>query len=260
MTLPNQKDVEIPLLQEIAAMGGEARPEDLYPKLGAHFPQITDADLREEVPSGGNKWTNRIQWARQGLVVKGELERYPRGVWRITEKGRKRLGAAPPPPPPPPAPPEAADKLAGDIKILLETLVDLAKKGKEKEPLPSHDELVDRVKEMGELLGKTAEVKSGPIYKHDCVWKDNPYANPKTVIEACDKGNLDKDIASLVFALTNWGAKGILVVFEESDFQAAQRKLPRGSQIYALKAADMLTLHSLAKAGNIPAIRSIFGV
>lgn len=258
MTLPIQKDIELPLLLEIEAMGGEAKPEELYPRVTAHFPQITAADLREEVPSGGNKWTNRIQWTRQHLVLEGELERYPRGVWRITEKGRKRLGLKPPPPPPPP--PSEPDKLAAEIKGSVEKLVELAKKTVEKEPLPSHDELGQMMKEMGAMLGKTAEVKSGPIYKHDCVWKDNPYANPKVVIEVCDKGNLDKDIASLNWAVSNWGAKGILVAFEESDFQAAQRKLTHGSQIYPLRAIDMLKLRSLLQAGYIQAMKSIFGV
>ncbi|MCK4363102.1 MAG: winged helix-turn-helix domain-containing protein [Dehalococcoidia bacterium] len=64
MTLPIQKDVELPLLFEIEAMGGEARPLDVYPKVTAHFPQITEADLKEKISSGVNKWTNRIQWAR----------------------------------------------------------------------------------------------------------------------------------------------------------------------------------------------------
>jgi len=92
MALPIQKDIELPLLLEIEAMGGEARPQDLYPRVTAHFPQITEADLKETITGGMNKWTNRIQWARQALVSKGELERYPRGVWRITEKGREKIG------------------------------------------------------------------------------------------------------------------------------------------------------------------------
>ena len=250
MSLPKLTEIEIPLLQEIEAMGGQAKPQDLYPKVTSHFPQIAVDDLKETTAGGMSKWINRIQWARQSLVLKGELERYPRGLWKITKKGRDRLrdkGREPPPPPPPAEP----DKLAGEIKSLTEKLAELAKKAKREEPTLTHDELVQGVKEMGEKLGKVAEVKWGPVYKHDCVWKDNPYANPKLVVEVCDKGNLDKDIASLAFAVKNWGANTILVIFEESDFQAAQKKLAQERQIHCLKADDMVKLHSLLQAGNI---------
>lgn len=138
--------------------------------------------------------------------------------------------------------------------------MELAKKGKGEMPRLTHDELVQKIKEIGEMLGKRAEGPWGPVCKHDCVWRDNPYANPRLVWEVCDKGNLDKDIASLIWAVKNWNAKGILVLFEESDFHTAQKKLAQESQIYPLKADDMLKLHSLLQAGNIQAVRSIFAV
>jgi len=80
------------------------------------------------------------------------------------------------------------------------------------------------------------------------------------VWEVCDKGNLDKDIASLLWAVKNWDACGILVLFEESDFYTAQKKLAQESQIYPLKAEDMIKLCSLFRGGNIQAVRSIFTV
>lgn len=127
-------------------------------------------------------------------------------------------------------------------------------------PRLTHDELVQKVKEMGNILGKSTESVLGVPYKHDCVWRDNPWANPKLVVEVCDKGILDKDIASLDWAVTSWGAKGILVIFDAADFQSAQKKLAQKSQIYPIKAEDMLKLHSLLQAGNIQAVRSIFAV
>lgn len=163
-------------------------------------------------------------------------------------------GAAPQPPPPPDEP----DKLADEIADSLAKLVELAKKAKEEPSRPTHDEMIERLKEIGTMFGKKAEGPSGPVYKHDCVWRDNPYANPKVVWEVCDKGNLDKDIASLTFAARNWSAKSILVIFEESDFQAAQKKLAQESQIYTLKPEHVLCLHSLLQAGYAQAIRAIF--
>ncbi len=91
MTLPTYSQIELPLLKEIWKAGGEARPRDIYPLIRQHFPHITDQELQLKLPSGsGNLWTNRIQWARQSLVAKGELYREPRGIWRITERGKAR--------------------------------------------------------------------------------------------------------------------------------------------------------------------------
>ena len=258
MALPKQDDIELPLLEEIEGMGGQAQPSELYPKVTIRFPQITQADLNRTTKQGGSKWENRIQFARQKLVEKGQMDKSVRGIWRITDKGReqrRREKVAPPS-----LPPEQPDKLADEIKNLIEKLVKSAKKGKEKPPRLNHDGLVQRVKEMCEILGKVTEPVAGAPYKHDCVWRDNPYANPKLVVEVCDKGNLDKDIASLIWAVKNWGAKGILVLFEESDFHTAQKKLAQESQIYPLKAEDVLKLHSLLQAGHAQAIRAVFSV
>jgi hypothetical protein len=245
MAFPKQPDVEMPLLQEIEAMGGEARPsEDFLRKVATHFPQITKADLEEKIKDGTNRWYNWVAWVRMRLVHKGEVYRKPRGIWRITEKGRERL--------------RREGLLKGEVRRPPIEPEKLAEKVDEKPPRLTHDELVQKVKEIGEMLGKSAEGPWGPVYKHDCVWRDNPYSNPRLVWEICDKGNLDKDIASLIWAVKNWSAKGILVLFEESDFHTAQKKLAQESQIYPLKAADVLKLHSLSQAENIKAVRSVF--
>jgi restriction system protein len=104
--LPKQSDIEIPLLKTLEQMGGKGVPREIYPRIRQFFPQLTDADVAETLVSGGNKWTNRIQWVRQRLISRGEMESAGYGVWAITEKGRKRLGiiegesATPPPPTP----------------------------------------------------------------------------------------------------------------------------------------------------------------
>ena len=234
-----------PVIEATLSATGNAVPFDLICEaMKRKHPSLCDDSIRDPHSTGVPYWKHLVASAVQALKKEGKILK--------ADGGWISAGVKPPPPEP--------DKLAAEIKSLVEKLAELAKKTEEKEPLPSHDELVQMMKEMGEMLGKTAEGPWGPIYKHDCVWKDNPYANPKIVVEVCDKGNLDKDIASLLWAVKNWGAKGILVVFGKSDFQAAQRKLAQESQIYPLRAADVLTLHSLAKAGNVQAIKSIFGV
>lgn len=89
--LPKQSEIEIPLLKTIEEMGGRGKPREIYSRVREFFPNVTAADLEEEVSSGGNKWTNRIQWVRQALVSKGQITSPAHGIWAITEKGRKRL-------------------------------------------------------------------------------------------------------------------------------------------------------------------------
>jgi restriction system protein len=89
--LPKQKDVEVPLLEVLVELGGQGKTTEIYPLVTKKFPEITDEDLTEALPSGGFKWTNRIQWVRLSLIDKGEMDSPSRGIWAITDKGRKRV-------------------------------------------------------------------------------------------------------------------------------------------------------------------------
>jgi restriction system protein len=97
--MPPQKDIDLPLLKALAAMGGKGAARDVYKAVEEFFPQLTDADRSETLPSGGSRWTNRIQWVRQALVDRGELTGAGRGIWAITDKGRRRLELELKPPP-----------------------------------------------------------------------------------------------------------------------------------------------------------------
>lgn len=89
--IPEQKCIEIPLLEVLVELGGQGKPKQIYPLVTKKFNEIRDEDLAEILPSGGNKWTNRIQWVRQKLVSNQEIDGSNYGSWRITEKGRQRL-------------------------------------------------------------------------------------------------------------------------------------------------------------------------
>jgi len=106
MAIPSEKDIELPLLQEIEAAGGEAKPSELYDKVATHFLQLTPSDqTAKHRRSGLLIWANRVAWARQHLVNKGEIDASVYGIWKITARGRVRLGkgvvlpSAPKPPP-----------------------------------------------------------------------------------------------------------------------------------------------------------------
>ena len=100
MALPVQTELEVRLLRLIDEMGGEARPKDLYGPLASQF-QLTEEDRRERMEStGANKWENDVQWVRQRLVQRGDLDGSVRGLWRITDAGRARARGTSPGPQP----------------------------------------------------------------------------------------------------------------------------------------------------------------
>ena len=96
MALPSTQDVKLwlALLHEIELRGGQAKPQDVYGTIRGYFPEITDEDASIQLTTGGNKLTNRIQWARQRLVERGCIDASVSGTWRITPLGRDWLNAS----------------------------------------------------------------------------------------------------------------------------------------------------------------------
>jgi len=91
MPIPRQKDIRTPLLHLIHAIGGEAKPNEVYDKLADYF-GLTEKEREEILPSGlSKKFDNRVQWARYSLCSQGFLDSSTRGLWKITEKGRNEL-------------------------------------------------------------------------------------------------------------------------------------------------------------------------
>ncbi len=127
MAIPSEKDIELPLLQEIQAAGGEAKPSELYDKVASHFPQLTPSDqTAKHLRSGLLIWANRVAWARQHLVNRGEIDASIRGTWKITERGKARLGVVSPPSLPTPTPStigELLDKGKQQVRTQLHELL-----------------------------------------------------------------------------------------------------------------------------------------
>jgi len=96
MSFPKQSEIELPLLKTLQELGGKAEPKELYPKLAEIFPQLTEEDLTARLPSSPStfRWHNLVQWSRQKLVEKGELDGSTRGVWKLTARGRARATSA----------------------------------------------------------------------------------------------------------------------------------------------------------------------
>ncbi|AJF60740.1 MAG: mrr restriction system protein, restriction system protein [archaeon GW2011_AR10] len=93
MALPIQTNVELPLLKVISDGGGELSMLKAVELVTAYFKEITTEDLAATMDSGINKWRNWVQWARQKLIAKEELDGSTRGIWKIKDKGKARLDA-----------------------------------------------------------------------------------------------------------------------------------------------------------------------
>ncbi|MBN1856928.1 MAG: winged helix-turn-helix domain-containing protein [Dehalococcoidia bacterium] len=199
MSLPQEKDIRIPLLTVIAEAGGELRMRDAIAAVEKHFPELTAEDKLLERASGGLAWPNRIQWVRQYLVSKGFLYREPRGVWRITPEGRVHLESSGKNEPPHPQLPFDGPRL--------------------------HRELQEKLSQTASLLGYHAamEYPESP-YRYDIVWKEFPgAARPVAVFEVQDKGNLIEALAKLQHARDAWGSRLFLVITGEKDQKKAQQ-------------------------------------
>jgi restriction system protein len=90
MAYPTQREIELPLLQAIDQLGGEAKPKDLYERLADHF-GLTEQERTERLETGPVKWWNAVQWARQTLVVRGDVDGSTRGIWKLTDAGTHRI-------------------------------------------------------------------------------------------------------------------------------------------------------------------------
>ncbi|MDO8586146.1 MAG: winged helix-turn-helix domain-containing protein [Armatimonadota bacterium] len=88
----------IPILRALAEAGGRSEIGavlDRVHKLMRAVLKPVDEDLLQSEPNTP-RWRNAAQWARNTMVNDGLLRSdSPRGVWEITDKGRKLLQASP---------------------------------------------------------------------------------------------------------------------------------------------------------------------
>lgn len=89
-----ESEYELPLLEIIAEHGGQAAAREVLDELGARLrDQLTEVD-NQELASGDVRWRNRAQFVRLHLINRGDMVKdSPRGVWEISEQGRRRVTA-----------------------------------------------------------------------------------------------------------------------------------------------------------------------
>ncbi len=89
--LPEDKYI-LPLLRALDDAGGQGTFREIADAVGRSMhDELMPADF-ENLDSGGVRWQSRLQFVRLRLVERGLLERdTPRGIWAISEAGRKEL-------------------------------------------------------------------------------------------------------------------------------------------------------------------------
>lgn len=94
MPIPDFQKIMLPLMQ-FAGDGAEHSVRDAIDHLARQF-KLSEEDLREMLPSGiQSRFDNRVHWARSHLKQAGLLENPSRGIFKITDAGRKVLDSKP---------------------------------------------------------------------------------------------------------------------------------------------------------------------
>jgi hypothetical protein len=91
-TLLPEERYEMPLLRALVDAGGQSPYRDVVEAVGRELKDaLMPADL-ENLSSGAIRWQSRLQFVRLRLIERGYLDRdAPRGIWGITDAGRKAL-------------------------------------------------------------------------------------------------------------------------------------------------------------------------
>jgi restriction system protein len=89
MAVPDFQSLMLPVLRAVA--DGDIAAAEVRSRVAAEL-RLTESDLAEMLPSGRQMtFANRTAWANVFLQRAGLLEKVSRGVYRITEEGRKVL-------------------------------------------------------------------------------------------------------------------------------------------------------------------------
>lgn len=199
MSFPKSVDIEMPILQELTAIGGSEDVRFLYPRLVNYFPQISEKEIVLIQGNSLDPWRKLVQRAGRELDEKGFLSR-ERGFWTITEKGKREV-----------------ESESLDFEIKKNELEEL-----------SHVEIQKMLVAIGESLGFYAQTE---FEFYDVIWRENKKSSRLShVFEVQSKGNIDSAFAKLKRAYVAQRSKIFLALTSERDLNRARKSLEREFQ------------------------------
>jgi hypothetical protein len=198
MAYPGVARIELPILQELVATGGDEDVRFLYNRLAGYFPQLDDTEVRALTNGHLTQWRRLVQRAGRVLADKRQIERR-RGRWTITATGRKR----------------ATDE--GQSFSLMDSLE--AVRPREL----THGDIQQMLLDIGRVLGYHAQTE---FDYYDVVWRASE-TSPRLshVFEVQHKGNIDAAMAKLKRAYEAQRSKPYLIVASERDTNRANKNM-----------------------------------
>lgn len=216
MPLPVSSKIELPILQELSAVGGTDNLRFLYKRLASYFPSLSDAEIFQINNEINDNWRKIVQIAGKNLSTEGLLMRN-HGVWSLTKKGF-----------------EIANERTADF-LLTKTEV----------KNHSHIEIQHITAEIGNLLGFYAELE---FEYYDVIWREKKTnSRISHVFEVQSKGSIDSAFAKLKRAFDAQRSKPFLIVAGERDLVRAKQSLSREFQ----ELEKHLTVLSFAEINKI---------
>jgi restriction system protein len=93
-SLVPESEYELPILSVLKSRGGSAPVRDVVHAVGEMMAErLTERD-REQLPNGGERWQNRVQFSRLRMKERGLLKSgSPRGLWELADAGAEQLQA-----------------------------------------------------------------------------------------------------------------------------------------------------------------------
>ena len=77
-----------PVIDGLRDLGSSAKPKEVYGWISEHH-DIPKAEIEGTTKGGQSKFENKVGWARFYLAKAGLIDTEQRGVWVLTEEGRK---------------------------------------------------------------------------------------------------------------------------------------------------------------------------
>ena len=194
MSQPFSNLIEMPILQELVAVGGTDDVRYIYERLIRYFPSLSDAELLR-IQNGDNvNWKKSVQKAGKSLADQKYILR-DRGIWQITKTGREKVLQE-----------NSHFRLAPEDSVPL-----------------THQKIQELLLEIGEILGYYAERE---FEYYDVIWRETKTSKRIShVFEVQSKGNIDSAFAKLKRAFDAQRSIPFLILASERDTNRARKSL-----------------------------------